>query len=273
MMSRNPIRRLWTEGKPAINAWLSVGNAFTAEIMAQQGYDAVTIDQQHGFLGYDDLRPMLQAVKASPVAPMVRVPWLAAGDIMKALDAGAMGIICPMINNRAEAEQLVSFMRYPPNGQRSMGPTRAVFAHGSDYAAWADGEVLCLAMIETADGMKNLDEIVATPGLDGVYIGPADLTLGLTGRRHAVGFDREEPEIVEAIRTILAKSHAGGIRACLHCGTPAYAARAIGWGFDLVTLSNDVRLLAGAAKASVDGVRKLIGEQVAAEAGPRNSGY
>jgi 4-hydroxy-2-oxoheptanedioate aldolase len=99
------------------------------------------------------------------------------------------------------------------------------------------------------------------------------LTLGLTGRRHAVGFDREEPEMVEAIRTILAKSHAGGIRACLHCGTPAYAARAIGWGFDLVTLSNDVRLLAGAAKASVDGVRKLIGEQVAAEAGPRNSGY
>ncbi|MFM8748139.1 MAG: HpcH/HpaI aldolase family protein [Aestuariivirga sp.] len=272
-MARNNIRRLWAEAKPAVNGWLSVGNPFTAEIMAQQGYDAVTVDQQHGFLGYDALAPMLQAVKASPATPMVRVPWLAAGDIMKALDAGALGIICPMINNREEAERFVSYMRYPPNGQRSMGPTRAVFAHGADYSAWADQEVIALAMIETADGMKNLDAIVSTPGLDGVYIGPADLTLGLTGRKYPVGFDREEPEIVDAIKLVLGKSHAAGIKACLHCGTPAYAARAIGWGFDLVTLSNDVRLLAGAAKASVDSTRKLIGEQVAAEAAPKNSGY
>ena len=121
--------------------------------------------------------------------------------------------------------------------------------------------------------MKNLESIVSTPGLDGVYIGPADLTLGLTGRKYPVGFDREEPEIVEAIKLVLSKSHAAGIKACLHCGTPAYAAKAIGWGFDLVTLSNDVRLLAGAAKASVDSTRKLIGEQVAAEAAPKNSGY
>jgi 4-hydroxy-2-oxoheptanedioate aldolase len=272
-MASNTIRSLWQQGKPVLNGWLSIGNGFTAEIMSQQGYDAVTIDQQHGFLSYDALAPMLQAMKASPVTPMVRVPWLQPGDIMKALDAGAMGIICPMINNRAEAEHFVSCMRYPPNGQRSMGPTRAVFAHGSEYSAWADSEVLCLAMIETADGMKNLDEIVSTPGLDGVYIGPADLTLGLTGRKHPVGFDREEPEMVQAIRTILDKSHAAGIRACLHCGTPAYAAKAVGWGFDLVTLSNDVRLLAGAAKASVDGVRKMLGEQVAGAPAPTNSGY
>lgn len=272
-MARNNIRKLWAEGKPVINGWLSVGNGFVAEIMAQQGYDSVTVDQQHGFLGYDALAPMLQAVKASPVTPMARVPWLAAGDIMKALDAGALGIICPMINNRDEAERFVSYMRYPPNGQRSMGPTRAVFAHGADYSGWADQEVIALAMIETADGMKNLDSIVATPGLDGVYIGPADLTLGLTGRKYPVGFDREEPEIIDAIKTVLAKSHAAGIKACLHCGTPAYAAKAIGWGFDLVTLSNDVRLLAGAARAGVDQTRKLIGEQVAAEAAPKNSGY
>ena len=272
-MASNNVRRLWEQGKPVLNGWLSIGNGFTAEIMSQQGYDAITIDQQHGFLGYESLAPMLQAMKASPITPMVRVPWLQPGDIMKALDAGAMGIICPMINNRAEAEHLVSCMRYPPNGQRSMGPTRAVFAHGADYAKTADQDVIALAMIETADGMKNLDEIVRTPGLDGVYIGPADLTLGLTGRTYPVGFDREEPEIVDAIKTILARAHAAGIRACLHCGTPAYGARAISWGFDLVTLSNDVRLLAGAAKASVDQARQLIGEQVAAETQPKNSGY
>lgn len=272
-MASNTIRRLWEQGKPVLNGWLSIGNGFTAEIMSQQGYDAVTIDQQHGFLSYDALAPMLQAMKASPVTPMVRVPWLQPGDIMKALDAGAMGIICPMINNRAEAEHFVSCMRYPPNGQRSMGPTRAVFAHGADYAKTADQDVIALAMIETADGMKNLDEIVKTPGLDGVYIGPADLTLGLTGRKYAVGFDREETEIIDAIKTILARAHEAGIRACLHCGTPAYGAKAIGWGFDLVTLSNDVRLLAGAAKASVDQARVLIGEQPAATRQQTNSGY
>jgi 4-hydroxy-2-oxoheptanedioate aldolase len=272
-MTPNGIRRLWAEGKPVINGWLSIGSPFVAEIMAAQGYDAVTVDQQHGFLGYDAIAPMLQAMKAAPVTPMVRVPWNAPGDIMKALDGGALGIICPMINSREETEQFVSCMRYPPNGQRSMGPTRAVFAHGADYGKWADEQVIALAMIETADGMKNLKDIVRTPGLDGVYIGPADLTLGLTGRKYPTGFDREEPEMVDAIRTILAKAHDAGIKACLHCGSSAYAAKAVGWGFDLVTLLNDVRLLAGAAKTSVDQARQLIGEHVTAEPAPKNAGY
>lgn len=272
-MTRNGIRALWAQGRPVINGWLSIGSPFVAEILAGQGYDSITIDQQHGFLGFDALAPMLQAMKASPVTPMVRVPWLSPGDIMKALDAGALGIICPMINSRAEAELLVSCMRYPPLGQRSMGPTRAVFAHGADYGQRADEEVLCLAMIETAEGMRNLDAIVTTPGLDGIYIGPADLTLGLTGRRYPAGFDREEPEMIEAIRTIQRKARAAGIRACLHCGSPAYAAKAVGWGFDLVTILNDVRLLAGAAQASVATTRQLIGEQVPAIEAGRNSGY
>ena len=128
-------------------------------------------------------------------------------------------------------------------------------------------------MIETADGMKNLKDIVKTPGLDGVYIGPADLTLGLTGRKYPTGFDREEPEMVDAIKEILARAHEAGIRAALHCGTSAYAAKAIGWGFDLVTLLNDVRLLAGAAKAGVDQARQLIGQQVSGEKAPKNQGY
>lgn len=272
-MTPNGIRRLWSEGKPVINGWLSIASPFVAEIMAAQGYDSLTVDQQHGFLGFDAMAPMLQALKASPVTPMVRVPWLSPGDIMKALDAGALGIICPMINNRAEAEQFVSYMRYPPHGQRSFGPTRAIFAHGADYAQHADTEILALAMIETADGMKNLEEIVSTPGLDGVYIGPADLTLGLTGRKYPTGFDREEPEMVEAIQTILKKSHEAGIKACLHCGSPAYAAKAIGWGFDLVTTLTDGRLLTAAAKANVDATRKLLGEAQTAGTDAKNSSY
>jgi 4-hydroxy-2-oxoheptanedioate aldolase len=272
-MIPNGIRHKWIEGKPVINGWLSIASPFVAEIMAAQGYDSVTIDLQHGFVGYEAATSMLQALRASGVTPMVRVPWLDPGDIMKALDAGAYGIICPMINSREEAARLVSYMRYPPHGVRSFGPTRALFSAGSDYGQHADKEVLCLAMIETAEAMKNLEAIVSTPGLDGVYIGPADLTLGLTGRRYATGFDREEPEMVEAIRKVLEKSHAAGIRTALHCGTPAYAAKAVGWGFDLVTISNDVRLLAGAAQASVAAARQLMdGKQPGKPATP-GSGY
>jgi 4-hydroxy-2-oxoheptanedioate aldolase len=263
-MISNGIRSKWSTGKAVINGWLSVACPFTAEIMAAQGYDSLTIDLQHGLIGYELATTMLQAMRASAVTPIIRVPWLDPAAIMKALDAGAYGVICPMINSRQEAERLVSYVRYPPIGTRSFGPTRAIWSAGADYGQHADGEVLCLAMIETRDAMENLQEIVSTPGLDGVYIGPADLTLGLTGRRYRSGFDREEPELLEALQTILRAAHGAGIRACLHCGTPEYAAKAVGWGFDLVTVSGDSRLLAAAAQASVASTRKLLQETPAA---------
>ena len=122
-------------------------------------------------------------------------------------------------------------------------------------------------------GVDRVEEIASTPGLDGLYIGPADLTLGLTGTTYRTGFDREEPEMVEAIRHILAVAHRAGKRACLHNGSAAYAAKAIGWGFDLVTVSNDVRLLAGAAEASVAEVRRLLQGQPKASSPAQAGGY
>ena len=267
-MVPNGILKLWAEKKPVINGWLSTDSSFVAEIMAQQGYDSLTVDMQHGFVGFEAARLMLQAMRASGVTPMVRVPWLDPAYIMKALDAGAYGIICPMVNNRAEAERFVSYMRYPPHGVRSFGPTRVTFSAGPDYGQQADSHVLGFAMIETKEAMDNLDEIVSTPGLDGVYIGPADLTLGLTGRKYPTGFDRKEPEMIEAIKRVLHTAHRAGIRAALHNGTAAYAAKAMQWGFDLVTISNDVRLLAGAAAASVGDARRLINTASAENAMP-----
>lgn len=273
-MIPNKILRKWAAGEPVLNGWLSIACPFTAELMAAQGYDSITIDLQHGLVGYEVATAMLQAMSASGVTPLVRVPWLDPAAIMKALDAGAYGVICPMINNRKQAEQLVSYVRYPPIGVRSFGPTRANVSAGADYGTYADKEVICLAMIETAEAVANVEEIVSTPGLDGVYIGPADLTMGLTGRKYRTGFDREEPEMVEAIKTILHKAHKAGVRACLHNGSPAYAAKAIGWGFDLVTISNDVRLLTTAAHDSVEATRRLIGETSRAEADKSaNGGY
>ena len=259
-MITNALKPKWTDGKATLNGWLASANSFSAEIMAAQPYDSITIDMQHGLVGYSDVVPMLQAMHASNMVPLVRVPWLDAEPIMKALDAGAYGVICPMINNRRQAERLVSYVRYPPDGTRSFGPTRALLSAGADYAQQANDEILCLAMIETAEAMENLEEIVSTPGIDGVYIGPSDLALGIGNGRLAPHFDREEEEMVAAIKEILAAAHAAGIRAALHCGTPEYAARAVGWGFDMVTISSDVRLLMAAAFDSVSRTRKLIGE-------------
>jgi 4-hydroxy-2-oxoheptanedioate aldolase len=257
-MVKNKLKEIWAAGRPVLNGWCSIGNPFTAEIMAAQGYDSVTIDIQHGALDYSSALPMFQAMRGSGVVPMARVPWLDPGYIMKALDAGALGIICPMVNSRAEAAEFVSYMRYPPHGQRSFGPTRAAIAYGG-YGPSANDEVLALAMIETAEGMANLEDIAATPGLDGIYVGPADLTLGTQQGRMPPGFDREEPEMIEMIRRIAEVCARNAINACLHCGTPDYAAKAIGWGYNLTTVSGDSRLLASAAASSVGTWRKLTG--------------
>jgi 4-hydroxy-2-oxoheptanedioate aldolase len=256
-MIPNRVQALWAAGRPVLNGWCSIGNPFTAEIMAAQGFDSVTVDMQHGALDYSDLLPMLQAMRASGAALMARVPWLDPAAVMKALDAGAQGIICPMVNRAEEAARLVSYMRYPPDGSRSYGPTRVGVAMGPGYAAGANASVLAFAMIETAEALANLDAITATPGLDGVYVGPVDLTLSLTGGRLKPGFDREEPEIIAALHAIVAACRRNGIRAGLHCGTPDYAARAVGWGFDLVTVGGDARFLAAAAGAAVAGFRGL----------------
>lgn len=242
-----------------MNGWLSIGNALTVEVMAAQGYDSLTIDLQHGMIDDQTALGMLQAMRASQVTALVRAPWLAPAPIMRALDAGANGVICPMVSSPRQAAELVSYVRYPPRGARSYGPTRAVFSAGGDYTADADDAILCFAMIETREAIDNLEDIVSTPGLDGVYVGPVDLTLALTGRAHAIGFDREEPDLVEVIQRIVTAAHEAGIRAGIHCAAPSYAAKAAGWGYDLVTVSNDVRMLASTAAATAAQTRHLIG--------------
>lgn len=257
-MAINKVKEMWAAGQPVLHGWCSIGSPFTAEIMAAQGYDAISIDMQHGALDYSAFLPMAQAMRASGVTIGARVPWLDPAAIMKALDGGALNIICPMINTADQAAEFVSYMRYPPQGQRSFGPTRAGFAMAG-YSTPMNDEVLALAMIETAEGVANLEAIAATPGLNGIYVGPADLTLGTQEGRLPPGFDREEPEMVEIIQRIAKTCIANGINACLHCGTPEYAARAIEWGYSLTTVSGDSRLLAGAAGASVKRFRELTG--------------
>lgn len=253
----NPLRARWDRGETGLNAWLNIGHTFSAEIMASQDFDALTIDCQHGPIDYSGLLPMLQAMRASGKTLMARVPWRDPVWIMKFLDAGAMGIICPMVNTPEEAEEFVSYLRYPPHGQRSWGPTRATYAYSGYQKDGANESVLAFAMIETGTALENVEAIAKTPHLDALYVGPSDLSIGMSNGRLQPGMDRQEPEVVEALEHIVSVAHACGIRAALHCASPEYAAKAVDWGYDMVTLGTDSVILAQGAKATTEAFRKL----------------
>src|SRR5262249_44077578 len=175
----NKIKQMWRDGRYVTLGWLSVSHGFAAEVMARQGFDALCVDMQHGTTDMSDVWPMLQAISQTDTVPVVRVPWNDPATIMKALDLGAYGIIVPLINTAEDAAKAVAACRYPPVGMRSSGPVRAVHYGGADYLAKANDEIVVMAMIETKEGLANLDAICATKGLDAVYIGPADLSFAL----------------------------------------------------------------------------------------------
>lgn len=248
-MRRCGLREIWNAGQGAIGGWCAIGSSFTAEVMAEQGWDCITIDTQHGLIGYTEMPAMLQAISTTEVTPLVRVSWNLPGEIMRALDAGAAGIICPMVSTPAEAAAFVGACRYPPDGFRSSGPTRARLIHGADYAERANAEVIALAMIETAEGLANAEAICATPGLDGIYIGPSDLSLALGG---PPGQDSQDPVRLEAFSKILAACRASGIKAGVHTGGVAYSQQMLEMGFDLVSVGADVRYLMAGRREVAD---------------------
>lgn len=244
----------WNAGRPGINSWISSAAPVVAEFTGKAGFDSITIDMQHGLNDYQVAVSMLQALSMSDATPMVRVPWLEPGIVMKSLDAGALGIICPMVNTRSDAEHLVSWAKYAPAGSRSFGPTRAQFVYGADYPTKANDSIILLAMAETAQALENIESIVSTPGLTGIYIGPSDLALSMG---YAPKLDQEEPAVVEAIGHILASCRKAKVRCGIHCLETAYARKMLDQDFDLVTLGSDLRLYAAAC---ADAVSKTRGE-------------
>src|SRR5688572_18570846 len=157
-MRENRLRTLWRADQPAINGWLAIPNGFSAETMAHQGWDSLTIDLQHGVVDYQAMVGMLQAISTTDTVPVVRVPWLEPGILMKALDAGAYGVICPMVNSREDAERLVAYTHDAPRGTRSFGPVRASLYGGADYPKGANDTIVVFAMIETAAALERIDE-------------------------------------------------------------------------------------------------------------------
>ncbi len=259
-MRKNKLKKIFSEGKAVINGWLQIPNSFSAEVMANQGWDSLTIDMQHGVIDYPNALQMLQAISTTETTPLARVNWNEPGQIMKILDAGCYGVICPMVSNREQAEKFVQACMYPPKGYRSFGPIRGLIYAGSDYGDHANEEILKIAMIETKEALDKLDEIMSTPGVDGIYIGPADLSLAV-GEKPS--FDKPENDpVFPYIMKILEHAKKNNIFAGLHNMTPEYAQKMIDKGFQFVTVGSEQRFMTSGAKNAVE---KLKGKSKGVE--------
>jgi 4-hydroxy-2-oxoheptanedioate aldolase len=238
-MRENKLRTIWASGKPATNVWCHIPASYATELIAHQGWDSLTVDTQHGPIGFSEMTAMLTAIATTPAVPLVRVAWNNPGEVMRAADAGAMGIICPTVNTKAECEQFVGALRYAPRGYRSLGPNRARF-FGDDYTAKSNETILAIAQIETASGLENVEAIASVKGLDMLYIGPSDLGLSI-GREGRM--DQTDPIVVQAIDRILKAAKDAGLKAGIFCVDPAYSKAMIAKGFDLVTVLSDTTLI------------------------------
>lgn len=240
------LRELWDKGEPTVGGWCVIPSPFTAELMGRAGYDWVCIDTQHGLIGYDQMLPMLQALSATGTPAFVRVRWNEPAEIMKALDAGAQGVIVPLINSAQEARDAISACRYPPDGNRSWGPTRASLQMNGYTPASANRATVCVVMIETPEAVAAMDEILTTPGIDGVYIGPNDLAVTHGMKPDATASDPEHRRVIQKILEGCMKHH---ITAGIHCAGPETA---VAWreaGFRMLNVDNDALFVrAGAAR-------------------------
>ena len=250
----NHLKAAWRDGRATLGGWLTIDSAFSAELMAHQGFDWLCVDMQHGLIDFGDAVTMLQAISTTDVVPLVRVPWNDPAPIMQALDAGAYGVIVPLVSTAAEAERAVAACRYPPDGIRSSGAARGSLYGGDGYAEHANAEVACVVMIETAEALVNLDAILATPGVDAAYVGPSDLAYALgiqpTG-------DNPDPRHVAAVAAVLEACRRHGVTPGIHTHSATYSRRYIEDGFQMVMLGADSRFLRTGA-AEIASLRDLV---------------
>ena len=248
MASANRVKRAWARNRPAFGLWSSMPNSFGIELVADPDLDYICVDQQHGVVDYASMVSMIRAIALTGAAPLVRVLQNEQWMLMRALDAGALGVIVPMVNNAAEAAHAVAACRFPPDGVRSYGPIRASGAVGSSDPSSLANEVLCIAQIETLEGLEKVEEIASTPGLDGIYIGPADLALAL-----GIPLDGSngEPRHVEAVERIRGACQNNGIAAGMHSLSGESASGYVEQGFSMVNVGVDYQLLTAAVRQEV----------------------
>lgn len=251
----NRIKELWQADKVAANVFIASPSGYATEVLAQAGWDSMTVDLQHGVQDYLSMVGCFQAMLGHPVVPLARVPVNEPGIIGKTLDGGAYGIICPLVNNAEDAARLVESCRYPPRGRRSNGAIRPTI-YQKDYMARAEDDVLVMAMIESREATENLPAILDVPGIDAIYIGPNDLGLSMG---YGAKMERDEPEILDFYARAIEEVRARGLQAGIHCATLPYSERMADTGFRLITLMNDVWHMLNSARAAARGLHALSG--------------
>lgn len=254
-MKNNKLLQIWNQNNIAINSWLAIPNAWTTEILAKTGFDACTIDMQHGLADYQTAVAMLQAISTTETVPLVRVPWNEPILIMRMLDAGAYGIIAPMINTKEEVKAFVESCRYPPLGMRSYGPIRASLTYGNDYLKHANQEVLAIAMIETREGLKNIEDIASIEGLNGFYIGTMDLSISLGLKQLG---SLHDTTLISSIEKIIEVAQKHNLVVGIHSKSTEDTEILRNLRVNMITPINDSNLLQVYAKQIYDETRKVI---------------
>ena len=264
-MRPNLVRTRLEAGQTVVNGWLSIGSSYAAEGLSHSGVHSVTVDLQHGMIDFGDAMRMMQAISTSPAVPLARATAMDPAEIMHLLDAGAYGIICPMISTPETAAAFVAACRYPPTGTRSFGPSRGLLYGGPDYVDHANRTVMAIPMVETAEAVDRIEQILDVDGIDMIYVGPNDLAFALDG--HA-GFPRPRSE--RALAHVLQAASRRGIPAGIFCASGDEARSRAAEGFRLVTPGNDFAHLTRSMKAAVrtvldepsaDGAAPLVSER------------
>jgi len=253
-MRQNKIKQLLKSKNTVACGWLHIPNSWTAEVMANAGWDCVTVDMQHGLQSIETAIQMMQGISTTDTVPLARASWNTPGEIMRLLDGGAYGIICPMINNKEECESFVGACKYPPLGYRSFGPTRARVYGGLDYGDYANDEILTLAMVETSQSIENISEICAVEGLDGIFIGSGDLKLSLkaTTKNYTTAlFD-------QALDAVLRECQQRNLVPGVWCATIEEAKKMIDKGFKFIALKSDSMILTEYAKEQTGALKNIF---------------
>lgn len=242
-------------GETLYAAWVSVASAHVAETLAREGWDAVIIDMQHGLADYADMMTAIPGIVAAGAIPVVRVPI---GDdplLGRTIDAGALGVICPMVNSGQDAAWFARSCKYPPLGSRSWAPLRAMAVLGMERDAYlhtANDLILSFAMVETQAALKHIDSICSTPGIDAIFVGPNDLAVSLTGGE---AVDPTHPEVVKALRQIVRKCEAYSVVPGAYANTPEIAREYRDMGFRFIAVANDQAYLRAGTQAMLAGAR------------------
>lgn len=244
-MPEDHFRQAASERRPLFNAWLTLNSPFLIELIGEAGWDCITIDQQHGLGGNEALVACLTAAKACGLPAIVRVANNDPGLVGRALDAGAQGIMCPLINGVDDAEAFVRAVKYPPRGLRSWGPYRARLGHEGDYFTTANAFTIACPQIETKGALDQLDDILALDGVDMVCLGPNDLSVGLTGR-----LDIWAPEVQEAMTLVLRKAREKSVMTLIFANDVAFAKPRVEEGWDVVAVGTDAGWFSSAAAAT-----------------------